>query len=177
MCDVLFVGKLIPLHGVDTILAAAALVPELSIRIVGDGQLASLLADLPANVAWKRWVAYEGLPEAYRRAGCALGIFGTCDKARRVVPNKVYQALATATALVTADTPAARELLRTTATRCSCPRRIRVRSQPRFAGSPAIRLCRRGSARRAARPMTSVRRSPSSAPAGARCSRASSGGR
>jgi glycosyltransferase involved in cell wall biosynthesis len=108
---VLFVGKLIPLHGLETILAAAALVPELSIRIVGSGQLGELMTSPPANVEWMPWIAYEGLPAEYRRAACALGIFGTSAKARRVIPNKAYQALACGTPLVTADSPAARELL------------------------------------------------------------------
>ena len=54
---------------------------------------------------------YEQLPDELHRAGCALGIFGTSDKARRVIPNKVFQALACGAPLVTADTPAARELL------------------------------------------------------------------
>ena len=74
---VLFVGKLIPLHGLDTILAAAALVPEIPFRVVGDGQLAPLLDDRPANVEHVQWIPYPELPTAYQRAGCALGIFDT----------------------------------------------------------------------------------------------------
>ena len=54
---------------------------------------------------------YERLPAELHRAGCALGIFGTSDKAMRVIPNKAFQALACGTPLLTADTPAARELL------------------------------------------------------------------
>ena len=107
----LFVGKLIPLHGLDTIFEAARLAPELGIRIVGSGQLEHVLADRPPNIEWVRWVDYERLPAELHVASCALGIFGTSDKARRVIPNKAFQALACGTPLVTADTPAARELL------------------------------------------------------------------
>jgi glycosyltransferase involved in cell wall biosynthesis len=107
----LFVGKLIPLHGLETILAAAELAPELPFRVVGSGQLDGLLDRRPANVEWERWIDYEQLPAAYGDAGCALGVFGTSAKAARVIPNKAFQALACATPLVTADTPAARELL------------------------------------------------------------------
>ena len=107
----LFVGKLIPLHGLETILEAARLAPDLRLRIVGSGQLDPLLAGRPANVEWAPWVDYERLPEELNRASCALGIFGTSEKAQRVIPNKAFQALACATPLVTADTPAARELL------------------------------------------------------------------
>ncbi len=109
--DVLFVGKLIPLHGVETILAAAALCPDIQFRFVGSGQLDGLLPTRPPNVLWKPWIEYQQLPDLYRSAGCALGIFGTSDKAARVIPNKVFHALATASPLITADTPAARELL------------------------------------------------------------------
>jgi glycosyltransferase involved in cell wall biosynthesis len=108
---VLFVGKLIPLHGLDTILAAARLAPEIRFRVVGSGQLQHLLDDRPENVEWVHWVNYEELPRELWGAGAALGIFGTSDKARRVIPNKAYQALATGAPLITGDTPAARELL------------------------------------------------------------------
>jgi glycosyltransferase involved in cell wall biosynthesis len=106
-----FVGKLIPLHGLETILGAARFAPELLFRVIGSGQLEPLLHSRPPNVEWVRWVDYEHLPRELYRAGCALGIFGTSEKARRVIPNKAFQALACGVPLVTADTAAARELL------------------------------------------------------------------
>lgn len=108
----LFHGKMIPLHGLPTILDAARLLPDIPFRIVGTGQLTSMLdTKLPANVAWVRWVDHDRIPSELRSAGCSLGIFGTTEKAARVIPNKAYEALACGTPLVTADTPAARELL------------------------------------------------------------------
>mgnify|MGYP003693602605 CR=1 FL=1 len=66
----LFVGKLIPLHGVETILAAARAAPELRFRIVGSGQLDSLL-ERTAAPTWSgsAWVEYEQLPQELHRAG------------------------------------------------------------------------------------------------------------
>jgi glycosyltransferase involved in cell wall biosynthesis len=107
----LFVGKLIPLQGVETILEAAREAPEIEFRLVGSGQLEGLLAARPPNVEHVPWVEYAALPAELRRAGCALGIFGTTGKAQRVIPNKAFQAIACAAPLITADTPAARELL------------------------------------------------------------------
>jgi glycosyltransferase involved in cell wall biosynthesis len=106
-----FVGKLIPLHGIETILEAASLAPGLRVRVIGSGQLGPLLQERPANVEWVPWVGYGQLADELRRASCALGIFGTSDKAQRVIPNKAFQTLACGVPLVTADTPAARELL------------------------------------------------------------------
>src|SRR5207248_5011372 len=80
-------------------------------RIVGSGQLSPALHEAPDNVERIGWVEYERLPDEYRRAGCALGVFGTSPKARRVIPNKAFQALACGTPLVTAATPGASELL------------------------------------------------------------------
>lgn len=107
----LFVGKLAPLHGLETILGAAGRAPEVTFRVVGSGQLEGLLRDPPRNVRHVPWVAYERLPAEYSQAAVALGIFGRSPKAARVIPNKVFQALACGTPVITADTPAARELL------------------------------------------------------------------
>jgi len=107
----LFVGKLIPLQGVETILAAARAAPDIAFRVVGSGQLDGLLGHRPSNVDHVPWVEYERLPGEIRGAGCALGIFGTTAKAQRVIPNKAFQAIACGAPLITADTPAARELL------------------------------------------------------------------
>jgi glycosyltransferase involved in cell wall biosynthesis len=107
----LFVGKLIPLHGVATVLEAARLAADVSFRIIGSGQLQPLLERRPLNAEHVPWVEYERLPHELHRAGCALGVFGTSAKAARVIPNKVFQALACSVPVITADTPAARELL------------------------------------------------------------------
>lgn len=108
----LFYGKLIPLHGLDTILGAIRLTPDISYRILGSGQLDHMLeANLPPNAEWIRWMPHDRVAGELRAAGCALGIFGTTDKALRVIPNKAFEALACGVPLVTADTPASRELL------------------------------------------------------------------
>jgi glycosyltransferase involved in cell wall biosynthesis len=106
-----FVGKLIPLHGLETILEAARQAPELRFRVIGSGQLEPLLETRSANVEWVPWVPYPRLAAELHRAACALGVFGTSDKAGRVIPNKAFQALASGVPLVTADTSAAGELL------------------------------------------------------------------
>jgi glycosyltransferase involved in cell wall biosynthesis len=108
---VLFVGKLVPLQGVDVILDAARRLPDVHFRVVGSGQCSDLLSNRPENVEHIPWLDYELLPNEYANAGCALGVFGSSDKARRVIPNKVFQALAVGTPVITADTEGARELL------------------------------------------------------------------
>jgi glycosyltransferase involved in cell wall biosynthesis len=108
---VLFVGKLIPLHGLKLILDAAALVPEIPFMVVGTGQEEHILASAPPNVTHIAWIDYRDLPTAYANAGCALGVFGLGAKTDRVIPNKVFQALAVGAPVITASTAAARELL------------------------------------------------------------------
>jgi glycosyltransferase involved in cell wall biosynthesis len=113
---VLFYGKLAPLHGVATVLEAARRPGAPRLRLIGDGQLGAWLAgelarDRPPGLSWERWVPYESLGAEVGRAAVCLGVFGESAKAARVVPNKVWQAMAAGRPVVTADTPAVREVL------------------------------------------------------------------
>ena len=112
----LFVGKLAPLHGLGVVLAAARMPGVPAVRIVGDGQLGGWLADelardRPAGLTHTPWVPYAELGAALAASHICLGVFGGSDKAGRVVPNKVWQALAVGRPVVTADTPGIREVL------------------------------------------------------------------
>lgn len=117
---VLFYGQFIPLHGIDTLIEAArrllAKRPDVQFLIVGEGQEApridaELEAEPISGVERIRWLAYEELPSTIADAWVCLGIFGSSGKASRVIPNKVYQVLAVGRPIVTADSPAIRELL------------------------------------------------------------------
>jgi glycosyltransferase involved in cell wall biosynthesis len=120
--DVLFVGKFIPLHGVETILRAAALLRDrgvaVRIELVGKGQtyararaLAESLALTDDVLVWTDWIPFERLPARLRRADVALGIFDAGEKAARVVPNKLYQSLACGVASITGWSPPVAALL------------------------------------------------------------------
>jgi len=116
--QVLFYGQFIPLHGVPTIIEAARLLRDAPIQwlLIGRGQEASrtramLDADPLPRLRWLEWVDYQDLTRHIQAAGLCLGIFGTSDKAASVIPNKVFQVLASGKPVVTRDSPAIRELL------------------------------------------------------------------
>lgn len=84
------------------------------LRLIGEGQLSSWLEaevarDRPPGLRWDPWVPYEDLGREVREASVCLGVFGTSDKAARVVPNKVWQAMAAARPVVSADSAGIRE--------------------------------------------------------------------
>jgi glycosyltransferase involved in cell wall biosynthesis len=116
--EILFYGQFIPLHGIEYIVRAAKLCEDRPIRwiLIGKGQeeyrIRKLIEELrPAHLEWITWVPYPELVAWITRADVCLGIFGNTAKAHRVIPNKVFQILATGKPLVTMDSPAARELL------------------------------------------------------------------
>ncbi|WP_299851911.1 glycosyltransferase [uncultured Roseovarius sp.] len=113
---VLFYGQLIPLHGLQTILAAATSEKGRAIdwHLIGTGQERNLLefalaGEAHPHITWQDWVPYEELTGAIALTDICLGIFGASGKAASVVPNKVYQALIAGRSVITRHSPAMTE--------------------------------------------------------------------
>lgn len=117
---VLFYGKFTPLHGIEHIVKAAKILEkdsDMEFTIIGKGQLKREIVNLAQklnlnNTTFIDWVSYEELKDYINSSLVCLGIFSNTAKAKRVIPNKIFQILATKKPLITADTPAVRELLK-----------------------------------------------------------------
>ena len=103
----------IPLHGFDTVARAAALLDDdpRRFRLIGDGQERAAAERLVEqlgvkNIDFVGQMPESDLPAEIARASICLGVFGTSEKAARVVPNKVFQCAAAGRAVITAATPA-----------------------------------------------------------------------
>ena len=113
---VVFYGLYTPLQGTPVIGAALSLLAgtPIEVTMIGAGQdAAAARAAAAANgaVRWLDWVPAADLPALVASHHVCLGIFGAGGKARRVVPNKVFQGAAAGCALVTSDTPPQRRAL------------------------------------------------------------------
>ena len=71
---------------------------------------AALQGEASSHITWHRWVDYAELSSLIGRADICLGIFGTSQKAASVIPNKVYQCLASGRHVVTRRSPAMEEI-------------------------------------------------------------------
>lgn len=116
--NVLFYGQFIPLHGIETIVEAAKILENENIQftLIGTGQKAGYIDKKINSLKLKNikrieWVNYDKLTDVINESDICLGIFGNSEKASRVIPNKVFQILATGKPLITMDSPAIRELI------------------------------------------------------------------
>ena len=116
--EVLFFGKYIPLHGLEYIIKAAKLLEneeDIKFKMIGNGQLYNKIIALSKklnikNIDFIKWIEYDKLVNEINEADVILGIFGGTDKSLRVIPNKIFQAIACGKAVITGDSLAIREL-------------------------------------------------------------------
>lgn len=105
---ILFVGTFVPLQGTTVIAKAIDALrgrDNLEFVLIGDGQLAEeaspWLQENPA-VTWLRgWQPMEVIKQELARADICLGVFGGDGKAARVLPFKLYMALAAGKPIIT----------------------------------------------------------------------------
>ncbi|TNE41085.1 MAG: glycosyltransferase [Alphaproteobacteria bacterium] len=103
--EALFFGSFIDLQAPAVIIEAAKLcTAPVRWTLLGEGPLKgpcmTQAAGHPA-IFFEDYLPYAELPTRIHRADILLGIFGTTDKAARVIPNKVYQSLAAERPVVT----------------------------------------------------------------------------
>ncbi len=117
--EVLNYSSYIPLHGLEVIIDCAKILErekDIHFTLIGKGQLYPKIRERAKrleleNVEFIEWLPHQKLVERAVKAEVLLGIFGTTEKALRVIPYKVYEALALAKPVITEDSPASRELL------------------------------------------------------------------
>ncbi|MEK7069499.1 MAG: glycosyltransferase [Patescibacteria group bacterium] len=115
---VLFYGSFLPLHGIEYIIRSAKTLEkenDIVFEVLGWGPEKEKIVELfnslkPRNLFFTGGTDRELLRDKIVEADVCLGIFGNTSKAKRVIPNKVYECLAVGKPVITADTPAIREL-------------------------------------------------------------------
>ena len=158
---VLFFGTYVPLHGIEYIIEAADILRALEsveFTLIGNGQMYPEIRDQVESLHLERvrllnqWVCSRDLVSYIEASDVCLGIFGATEKAGRVIPYKVYDALAMGRPVITRDSPAIRELLVHEETALLCDAGsgpslaeslVRLHEDPRF----SVELSQRGRTR------------------------------
>jgi glycosyltransferase involved in cell wall biosynthesis len=113
-----FHGTYIPLQGIEFIVRTAKEIEEhkdIRFVLIGSGQEKKRILELVRsldvkNIEFLDFLSKKELTEKIAEADICLGIFGKTQKTQRVIPNKLYECAAMKKPIITADTPAIREL-------------------------------------------------------------------
>lgn len=108
-----FYGYLIPLQGLNYIIESVKKIEQykdIRFNIIGSKIKRKYKNREFLNVNFIEDVPYEKLLELTNQSDICLGIFGDTQKVQRVIPNKVFDAVALRKPVITADTSAIREL-------------------------------------------------------------------
>ena len=116
---VLYHGCYVPLHGTEHIVEAARLTQHLPIEwhFLGWGKFkrpTEARAKGIANITFLDKVPYTDVPRVIKSADIVLGVFGTTEKASRVIANKVYEAMACGRPVINEDSEGYPEAARNT---------------------------------------------------------------
>ncbi len=107
--NIFFYGTYIPLQGIEYIVEAAKELKEvkdIQFILLGDGQERKNIELLVKeyrlkNIKFLEKVNYAQLMQYIKKADVCLGIFGTGEKAKRVIPNKVLECIANEKIVIT----------------------------------------------------------------------------
>jgi len=113
-----FWGTFIPLHGIEFIIKAAAVLKDderIIFSLLGRGQTYKKNFELAKSLKLNNLEFYDliplfQLPHFISECDIALGIFGQGEKTLCVVPNKIFEAIQMKVPIITSNTPAINEL-------------------------------------------------------------------
>ncbi len=112
-------GNVVPFAGAETIVDSAIILKDnkdILFQMVapkmGAGNILRNLAEKHNlnNIEWHDTLPYNKLVDKMRKADICLGVFGDNEKTQRVIPNKIYEALASGKHVITADHAVINEL-------------------------------------------------------------------
>lgn len=109
---VLFIGTMIPLHGIETILQAADMLQgkEIHFTLIGDGQQSKLVESFlqknnMISLNWiQEWQSSAQMRQWIKSSDICLGVFSATEKAQRVCPLKIYHYMSMSKPTITGET-------------------------------------------------------------------------
>ncbi len=111
--DLLYLGTGVPLHGTETLLSAVSRCDHARLTFVGGSEetrLQAMALGPHRLLSVHSWLDPEGIEKAMERVQVVAGIFGTSEKAGRVIPYKLIHGFAAGRVVLTGDTSAVNTL-------------------------------------------------------------------